>query len=61
MYYTDIQLDCGHDANKLCTLAEFQEKYPGFTANNTVVSGMKGTDIFNMCTLFPMIDSTDVK
>ena len=60
IYYTDIQLDCGHDANKLCTLEEYIEKYPGFAPNSTVVNGLKGTDINNMCTLFPIIDSTDV-
>ncbi len=60
VYYTDIQLDCGMDANKLCTVKEFQELYPGITPNETVTNGLKGTNVENLCTVFPLIDSTDV-
>ena len=60
IYYTDIQLDCGADGNKLCTLNEFIDLYPGMKANDTIVNGLKGVNINNLCTVFPIIDSTIV-
>lgn len=34
--------------------------YPGITPNETVTNGLKGTNVENLCTVFPLIDSTDV-
>jgi len=54
-------LECGEDANKLCTLGEMMEIMPGWNPNTTVVNGMKNINIYNLCTLLPIIDSTEVE